>query len=91
MSNKTDKGKKRKADEEEEDKEEDMTLIVEPYVTPNRGPYPYNQPKRWEAKAKTWARSQLNKIRGQKVVQCLVKPWLLSEVGVLTSLKEVTP
>ncbi|XP_019132715.2 RNA helicase aquarius isoform X1 [Larimichthys crocea] len=46
ISNKTDKGKKRKADEEEEDKEEDMTLIVEPYVTPNRGPYPYNQPKR---------------------------------------------
>ncbi|KAE8290116.1 Intron-binding protein aquarius Intron-binding protein of 160 kDa [Larimichthys crocea] len=42
ISNKTDKGKKRKADEEEED----MTLIVEPYVTPNRGPYPYNQPKR---------------------------------------------
>lgn len=38
------KGKKRKADEEE--KPEDRTLIVEPYVTPNRGPYPYNQPKR---------------------------------------------
>ncbi|CAJ1073365.1 RNA helicase aquarius isoform X2 [Xyrichtys novacula] len=46
ISNKTEKGKKRKADEEEEKKEEDMTLIVEPYVTPNRGPYPYNQPKR---------------------------------------------
>ncbi len=45
ISNK-EKGKKRKADEEVEDKEEDMTLIVEPYVTPNRGPYPYNQPKR---------------------------------------------
>uniref|UniRef100_A0A667YTH2 RNA helicase aquarius n=1 Tax=Myripristis murdjan TaxID=586833 RepID=A0A667YTH2_9TELE len=42
----TDKGKKRKADEEVEDKEEDLTLIVEPHVTPNRGPYPYNQPKR---------------------------------------------
>uniref|UniRef100_A0A4W6EM52 RNA helicase aquarius n=1 Tax=Lates calcarifer TaxID=8187 RepID=A0A4W6EM52_LATCA len=36
----------RKADEEVEDKEEDLTLVVEPYVTPNRGPYPYNQPKR---------------------------------------------
>lgn len=48
ISNKTDKGKKRKADGEVEDKEEDRTLIVEPYVTPNRGPYPYNQPKRWE-------------------------------------------
>lgn len=41
-SNTADRGKKRKADEEEEDK----TLTVEPYVTPNRGPYPYNQPKR---------------------------------------------
>lgn len=46
ISNKADMGKKRKADEEVEDKGEDMTLIVEPYVTPNRGPYPYNQPKR---------------------------------------------
>lgn len=46
ISNKADKGKKRNADEEVEDKGEDMTLIVEPYVTPNRGPYPYNQPKR---------------------------------------------
>lgn len=44
-SNKTDKGKKRKADEVEA-KEEDRTLTVEPYVTLNRGPYPYNQPKR---------------------------------------------
>ncbi|CAG14753.1 unnamed protein product, partial [Tetraodon nigroviridis] len=26
--------------------EGEKTLIVEPYVTPNRGPYPYNQPKR---------------------------------------------
>uniref|UniRef100_A0A3B1IVS0 RNA helicase aquarius n=1 Tax=Astyanax mexicanus TaxID=7994 RepID=A0A3B1IVS0_ASTMX len=40
------KGKKRKADEEEEPKEEDLTLMVEPHVIPNRGPYPYNQPKR---------------------------------------------
>ncbi|XP_076834067.1 LOW QUALITY PROTEIN: RNA helicase aquarius [Brachyhypopomus gauderio] len=39
------KGKKRKADEDEQ-KEEDHTLIVEPHVIPNRGPYPYNQPKR---------------------------------------------
>ncbi|KAM8833729.1 RNA helicase aquarius isoform 2-T3 [Synchiropus picturatus] len=47
VKNNTDKGKKRKADEEVEDqKEEDKTLIVEPYVTPNRGPYPYSQPKR---------------------------------------------
>ncbi|MBN3285523.1 AQR helicase, partial [Polyodon spathula] len=38
------KGKKRKA-EEEGDEEEDCTLIVEPHVIPNRGPYPYNQPK----------------------------------------------
>lgn len=43
-----DKGKKRKADDEEDEtnKEEEKTLIAEPYVTPNRGPYPYNQPKR---------------------------------------------
>ncbi|MBN3298778.1 AQR helicase, partial [Amia calva] len=41
------KGKKRKADEEEDErKEEDYTLVVEPHVIPNRGPYPYNQPKR---------------------------------------------
>ncbi|XP_055013721.1 LOW QUALITY PROTEIN: RNA helicase aquarius [Boleophthalmus pectinirostris] len=46
ISQQSDKGKKRKADEEEERKEEDKTLIVEPYVAPNRGPYPYNQPKR---------------------------------------------
>ncbi|XP_062863448.1 RNA helicase aquarius isoform X2 [Trichomycterus rosablanca] len=39
------KGKKRKADEDEQ-KEEDNVLKVEPHVTPNRGPYPYNQPKR---------------------------------------------
>uniref|UniRef100_A0A6Q2XQ48 RNA helicase aquarius n=1 Tax=Esox lucius TaxID=8010 RepID=A0A6Q2XQ48_ESOLU len=47
VQNKADKGKKRKADSEEEEKnKEDKTLIVEPHVTPNRGPYPYNQPKR---------------------------------------------
>jgi intron-binding protein aquarius len=41
------KGKKRKdADGEEDDTEEAKTLIVEPHVIPNRGPYPYNQPKR---------------------------------------------
>ncbi|XP_023807311.1 intron-binding protein aquarius isoform X2 [Oryzias latipes] len=43
---KADKGKKRKANEDGEEKEEEKILIVEPYVTPNRGPYPYNQPKR---------------------------------------------
>lgn len=42
-----DKGKKRKADDGDSAKDEEKTLIVEPYVTPNRGPYPYNQPKRW--------------------------------------------
>uniref|UniRef100_A0A7N6C3Y8 RNA helicase aquarius n=1 Tax=Anabas testudineus TaxID=64144 RepID=A0A7N6C3Y8_ANATE len=36
ISKNTDKGKKRKADEEVEDKEKDMTLVVEPYVTPNQ-------------------------------------------------------
>ncbi|OWK09410.1 AQR [Cervus elaphus hippelaphus] len=41
------KGKKRKdVDGEDEDTEEAKTLIVEPHVIPNRGPYPYNQPKR---------------------------------------------
>ncbi len=40
------KGKKRKAKEEEKPDVEDLTLVVEPHVTPNRGPYPYNQPKR---------------------------------------------
>ncbi|KAB0406793.1 hypothetical protein E2I00_014852, partial [Balaenoptera physalus] len=41
------KGKKRKdAEKEDEDTEEAKTLIVEPHVIPNRGPYPYNQPKR---------------------------------------------
>ncbi|XP_029585739.1 RNA helicase aquarius isoform X2 [Salmo trutta] len=45
VQNTVDKGKKRKADSEEK-MEEEKTLIVEPHVTPNRGPYPYNQPKR---------------------------------------------
>ena len=41
------KGKKRKdVDGEDEDTEEAKTLIVEPHVIPNRGPYPYNQPIR---------------------------------------------
>ncbi|ELW71376.1 Intron-binding protein aquarius [Tupaia chinensis] len=41
------KGKKRKdAEGEDEDIEEAKTLLVEPHVIPNRGPYPYNQPKR---------------------------------------------
>ncbi|NP_956758.2 RNA helicase aquarius [Danio rerio] len=40
------KGKKRKADEEAAPCEEEQVLLVEPHVTPNRGPYPYNQPKR---------------------------------------------
>ncbi|CAH2328296.1 RNA helicase aquarius [Pelobates cultripes] len=41
------KGKKRKEDgEEETGPEEPPTLVVEPHVIPNRGPYPYNQPKR---------------------------------------------
>uniref|UniRef100_A0A8D2AZL4 RNA helicase aquarius n=1 Tax=Sciurus vulgaris TaxID=55149 RepID=A0A8D2AZL4_SCIVU len=40
------KGKKRKDADEDEDTEEAKTLIVEPHVIPNRGPYPYNQPKR---------------------------------------------
>uniref|UniRef100_A0A8C2HN02 Aquarius intron-binding spliceosomal factor n=1 Tax=Cyprinus carpio TaxID=7962 RepID=A0A8C2HN02_CYPCA len=40
------KGKKHKANEVEKQDEEDLTLVVEPHVIPNRGPYPYNQPKR---------------------------------------------
>ncbi|KAM4663551.1 RNA helicase aquarius [Discoglossus pictus] len=39
------KGKKRKEGSEEE-AENPSTLIVEPHVILNRGPYPYNQPKR---------------------------------------------
>ncbi|XP_072555037.1 RNA helicase aquarius isoform X2 [Paramormyrops kingsleyae] len=41
------KGRKRKAEEEgEEEAGDDDTLLVEPHVIPNRGPYPYNQPRR---------------------------------------------
>uniref|UniRef100_A0A8B9FQP9 RNA helicase aquarius n=1 Tax=Amazona collaria TaxID=241587 RepID=A0A8B9FQP9_9PSIT len=41
------KGKKRKEEDGNEEKpEEAKALIVEPHVIPNRGPYPYNQPKR---------------------------------------------
>ncbi|KAM9381229.1 RNA helicase aquarius [Phaethornis superciliosus] len=41
------KAKKRKVEDgNEEEPEEAKTLIVEPHVIPNRGPYPYNQPKR---------------------------------------------
>eukprot|EP00061_Rhincodon_typus_P019061 g48504.t1 len=39
------KGKKRKGENDDGEKEETTTLIVEPHVIPNRGPYPYNQPK----------------------------------------------
>lgn len=39
-------GKKRKESEKEEKAEDSKILIVEPHVIPNRGPYPYNQPKR---------------------------------------------
>lgn len=42
----TGKGKKRKEEEEEGSSDEVGALIVEPHVIPNRGPYPYNQPKR---------------------------------------------
>lgn len=38
-------GKKRK-ECVEENTESSKTLVVEPHVIPNRGPYPYNQPKR---------------------------------------------
>ncbi|XP_071786990.1 RNA helicase aquarius-like [Asterias amurensis] len=38
-------GKKRKKAEEEKETEK-KELVVEPHVIPNRGPYPYNQPKR---------------------------------------------
>lgn len=37
--------KKRKHDEEDP-KEVKKELLVEPYVVPNRGPYPFNQPKK---------------------------------------------
>ncbi|XP_006274043.1 RNA helicase aquarius [Alligator mississippiensis] len=41
------RGKKRKEEDGNEEKtEEAKTLIIEPHIIPNRGPYPYNQPKR---------------------------------------------
>ena len=40
-------GEKRKRDEEEKkETEKEKSIIVEPHVIPNRGPYPYNQPKK---------------------------------------------
>lgn len=36
--------RKRKADEDAPNAEK-KEMIVEPYVIPNRGPYPYNKPK----------------------------------------------
>ena len=39
-------GKKRKHDGAEESTSEKQELIVEPHTIPNRGPYPYNQPKK---------------------------------------------
>jgi len=39
--------KKRKQQETEDEEEKpEKELVVEPYVIPNRGPYPYNQPKK---------------------------------------------
>lgn len=38
-------GDRDEADKNGEAKEDDV-LIVEPYTIPNRGPYPYNQPKK---------------------------------------------
>jgi len=38
--------RKHPGDQKEEEGEEKRTLVVEPYTVPNRGPYPYNQPKR---------------------------------------------
>lgn len=76
ISNKPDKGKKRKADDEGDSiTDEEKTLIVEPYVTPNRGPYPYNQPKRWVI-----CRTEQD-YRVQKPVECVVPhgAWCLSQ------------
>ncbi|XP_054826710.1 RNA helicase aquarius isoform X2 [Eublepharis macularius] len=42
----SDAGKKRKQCDDGGNAEDLQTLIVEPHVIPNRGPYPYNQPKR---------------------------------------------
>ena len=43
-------GQKRKAPEDQEGEESTSettpTIYAEPYVIPNRGPYPYNQPKK---------------------------------------------
>ncbi|XP_072032730.1 RNA helicase aquarius-like [Amphiura filiformis] len=39
-------GKKRKHEEEEKETTGKPELMVEPHVIPNRGPYPYNQPKK---------------------------------------------
>lgn len=46
-------GKKRKRRKEEEEEEEEAEsadrrpcLIVEPYCIPNRGPYPFNRPRK---------------------------------------------
>lgn len=40
--------KKRKLDSSDEpETAPKMELLVEPHVIPNRGPYPYNQPKRF--------------------------------------------
>lgn len=38
--------KKRKHDEEEPKGVDNQDLLVEPFVVPNRGPYPFNQPKK---------------------------------------------
>ncbi len=42
-------GQKRKKGDDDEDvvvEEEKPCLVVEPYRIPNRGPYPFNQPKK---------------------------------------------
>lgn len=40
--------REKKGEEEEGEGEgERETLLVEPYSIPNRGPYPYNQPKKY--------------------------------------------
>ena len=40
------KSQKRKRGKDSEAAPEAKTIMVEPYVPPNRGPYPYNQPKK---------------------------------------------
>ena len=35
------------SEEEGKEDEGESTLLVEPYTIPNRGPYPYNQPKKY--------------------------------------------